>query len=76
MERQKNFAQAEQTQKKKPPLRERFLIEIEQIVPWATPVACIEPHSFHAGRARNPAGIPPMLRALADETPDQHFPPS
>src|SRR5476651_1585705 len=75
MERQKSFAQAEYAQKKKTTRRERFLNEMEQVVPWARLVACIEPHYFKGERGRKPIGIERMLRmyflqqwyALADE---------
>src|SRR6202789_437110 len=75
MERQKSFAQAEYAQKKKTTRRERFLNEMEEVVPWARLVACIEPHYFKGERGRKPIGIERMLRmyflqqwyALADE---------
>jgi len=48
---------------------------MEQVVPWARLVACIEPHYFKGERGRKPVGIERMLRmyflqqwyALADE---------
>ena len=75
MEIQKSFAQAEYAQKKKTTRRERFLNEMERVVPWARLVACIEPHYFKGERGRKPVGIERMLRmyflqqwyALADE---------
>jgi len=75
MERQKSFAQAEYAQKKKTTRRERFLNEMEVVVPWARLVACIQPHYFKGERGRKPTGIERMLRmyflqqwyALADE---------
>ena len=75
MERQRSFAQAEYAQKKKITRRERFLNEMEQVVPWARLVDCIEPHYFKGERGRKPVGIERMLRmyflqqwyALADE---------
>jgi IS5 family transposase len=75
MERQRSFAQAEYAQKKKTTRRERFLNEMERVVPWARLVACIEPHYFKGERGRKPVGIERMLRmyflqqwyALADE---------
>ena len=74
MERQRSFAQAEYAQKKKKTRRERFLNEMEQVVPWARLVACIEPITSRE-RGRKPVGIERMLRmyflqqwyALADE---------
>jgi IS5 family transposase len=48
---------------------------MEQVVPWARLVACVEPHYFKGERGRKPVGIERMLRmyflqqwyALADE---------
>ena len=75
MDTQKSFAQAEYAQKKKTTRREKFLNEMEQVVPWARLVACIQPHYFKGERGRKPVGIERMLRmyflqqwyALADE---------
>jgi len=75
MERQRSFAQAEYAQKKKKTRRERFLNEMEAVVPWAKLVACIEPFYFKGERGRKPVGLERMLRmyflqqwyALADE---------
>jgi transposase, IS5 family len=75
MERQRSFAQAEYARKKKTTRRERFLNEMERVVPWVRLVACIEPHYFKGERGRKPVGIERMLRmyflqqwyALADE---------
>src|SRR5271154_228288 len=75
MDTQKTFAQAEYAQKKKTTRRERFLNEMEAVVPWARLVGCIEPHYFKGERGRKPIGIERMLRlyflqqwyALADE---------
>jgi IS5 family transposase len=75
MERQRSFAQAEYAQKKKKTRRERFLDEMEAVVPWAKLVSCIEPFYFKGERGRKPVGLERMLRmyflqqwyALADE---------
>jgi IS5 family transposase len=75
MERQRSFAQAEYAKKKKTTRRERFLNEMEEVVPWAKLVACIEPFYFKGERGRKPVGLERMLRmyflqqwyALADE---------
>ncbi len=75
MERQRSFAQAEYAQKKKITRRERFLNEMEAVVPWAKLVACVEPFYFKGERGRKPVGLERMLRmyflqqwyALADE---------
>jgi len=75
MEKQMSFAQAEYAGKKKQTRREKFLSEMELIMPWARLVAVIEPHYPSGRRGRPPIGIERMLRmsflqqwyALADE---------
>ncbi|MEA3208013.1 MAG: transposase, family [Chthoniobacter sp.] len=75
MEKQMSFAQAEYAGKKKVTRRERFLEEMEQLVPWARLVTVIEPYYPKGTRGRPPIGIERMLRiyflqqwyALADE---------
>lgn len=75
MEQQMSFAQAEYAGKKKVTRRERFLEEMEQLVPWARLVTVIEPYYPKGERGRPPIGIERMLRiyflqqwyALADE---------
>lgn len=75
MESQLSFAQAEYAGKKKTTRRERFLNEMERVVPWSRLVALIEPHYPTGQRGRPPIGIERMLRiyflqqwySLADE---------
>ncbi len=75
MEKQMSFAQSEDAGKKKVTRRERFLREMEKVVPWARLCAVIEPHDPQGKRGRPPMGIERMLRiyflqqwyALADE---------
>src|SRR5580692_11881359 len=75
MNRQMSFAQSEYAGKKKVTRRERFLGEMEQIVPWPRLVALIEPHYPSGKRGRPPIGLERMLRiyflqqwyTLADE---------
>lgn len=75
MERQLSFSQSEYARKKKVTRRERFLGEMEQIVPWGRLVALIEPHYPRGKRGRPPIGLERMLRiyflqqwyTLADE---------
>jgi IS5 family transposase len=75
MQQQLSFAQSEYAGKKKVTRRERFLAEMERVVPWARLVAVIEPHYPKGERGRPPIGIERMLRiyflqqwyALADE---------
>jgi len=75
MEKQTSFAQCEYAGKKKVTRRERFLGEMERVVPWARLCAVIEPHYPQGKRGRPPLGVERMLRiyflqqwyALADE---------
>jgi IS5 family transposase len=75
MNQQMSFAQSEYAGKKKVTRRERFLGEMEKVVPWGRLVAVIEPHYPTGKRGRPPIGIERMLRiyflqqwyALADE---------
>ena len=75
MKQQMSFAQSEYAGKKKVTRRERFLGEMEQVVPWARLCGVIAPHYPKGERGRPPIGIERMLRiyflqqwyALADE---------
>jgi len=75
MNRQMSFAQSEYARKKKVTRREKFLAEMEQVVPWSRLVALIEPHYPDGKRGRPPIGLERMLRiyflqqwyTLADE---------
>jgi len=75
MEKQMSFAQREYAGKKKVTRRERFLTEMEAVVPWGRLVGVIEPHYPAGRRGRPPIGIERMLRiyflqqwyGLADE---------
>ena len=75
MEKQMSFAQREYAGKRKVTRRERFLGEMEKVVPWARLGAVIAPHYPKGERGRPPIGIERMLRiyflqqwyALADE---------
>jgi IS5 family transposase len=76
--KQLSFAQAEYATKRKVTRRERFLAEMEQIVPWEALIAALKPYYFpdaYTGPGRRPIGLERMLRmyclqqwyALADE---------
>ena len=75
MEQQSSFAQSEDALKKKTTRREKFLAQMEAVVPWARLVAVIAPHDPAGKRGRPPVGVERMLRrhflaqwsALADE---------
>lgn len=63
--KQISFADAEYAAKKRVTRRERFLAEMEQVVPWAALLAALAPHYFPdaAGRrGRPPIGLERMLR--------------
>ena len=74
--KQLSFASYEFAQKKRVTRREKFLAEMEQVVPWTRLESLIEPHYPTGGRVgRQPIGVPRMLRmyflqqwfGLADE---------
>jgi IS5 family transposase len=75
MIRQMSFAQSEYAGKKKITRREKFLGEMERVVPWTRLVALIQPHYPTGRRGRPPVGLERMLRiyflqqwyTLADE---------
>jgi transposase, IS5 family len=73
---QRSFASAEYAMKKKRTRREKFLADMERVVPWARLIAVIEPLYPTSGRVgRQPIGVARMLRmyclqqwyGLADE---------
>ncbi|MCZ2497470.1 IS5 family transposase [Xylophilus sp. Kf1] len=72
----RSFASTEHALKKKQTRRERFLFDMERVVPWARLMAVIEPFYPTSGRVgRQPLGVSKMLRmylqqqwyGLADE---------
>jgi transposase, IS5 family len=74
--KQKSFASLEYAGTKRQTRREKFLGEMERVVPWQRLEALIEPHYPKSGRVgRPPIGVPRMLRmyflqqwySLADE---------
>jgi transposase, IS5 family len=75
MERQRSFSQAEYAGKKKQTRRDKFLAEMEQVVPWSRLVARLQPLYPKGERGRPPIGLERMLRiyflqqwyGLADE---------
>ena len=73
---QRSFASAEHALKKKQTRREKFLADMERVVPWPRLIAVVEPMYPTSGRVgRQPMGVPKMLRmyllqqwyGLADE---------
>jgi transposase, IS5 family len=75
MQRQGSFSQAEYAGKKKQTRRDKFLAEMEQVVPWPRLVERLRPIYPKGERGRPPIGLERMLRihflqqwyALADE---------
>lgn len=75
MESQLSFGAREYSSKKKITRREKFLAEMEEVVPWKALVGLIEPHYPKGQRGRPPMGVERMLRVyflsqwygLADE---------
>jgi len=75
MDQQISFSQSEYAGKKKTTRREKFLQQMEAVVPWARLTALIVPHYPAGKRGRPPVGVARMLRlyflqqwyALADE---------
>jgi transposase, IS5 family len=62
MQRQGSFSQAEYAGKKKQTRRDKFLAEMEQVVPWARLVARLQPLYPKGERGRPPIGVERMLR--------------
>ena len=60
---QKSFAELEYTGKKRQTRREKFLAEMEQVVPWSLLLAQLEPLYPQSGRrGRQPMPLNRMLR--------------
>jgi IS5 family transposase len=62
MGEQRTFAAVAWNQKGKVTRRERFLAEMDAVIPWAELIAVIEPHYPRAGNGRQPLGLEKMLR--------------
>jgi IS5 family transposase len=62
MGKQQTFAGLAWKNKGKLTRRERFLSEMNQIIPWSLLMGLIEPHYPKAGRGRQPLGLEKMLR--------------
>jgi IS5 family transposase len=62
MKRQIGFAEAEIAGKKRVTRRQRFLAEMEKVVPWQRLLSAIEPHYPKGARGRPPIGLERMLR--------------
>src|SRR5271163_725273 len=62
MGNQRTFASVAWNSKGKVTRRERFLAEMDAVIPWARLIALIEPHYPKAGQGRQPLGLDKMLR--------------
>lgn len=62
MSKQETFAGLAWKQKGRMTRRERFLGEMEAIIPWKRLIGLIEPHYPKAGKGRQPLGLEKMLR--------------
>ena len=62
MQRQGSFSQAEYAGKKKQTRRDKFLAEMEQVVPWRRLVERLRPLYPKGERGRPPIGLERMLR--------------
>ncbi|QTO20721.1 IS5 family transposase [Burkholderia seminalis] len=62
MKRQIGFAEAENLGKKRVTRRQRFLAEMETVVPWRRLLSVIEPYYPKGERGRPPIGLERMLR--------------
>ncbi|MFL9912366.1 IS5 family transposase [Paraburkholderia sp. RL17-337-BIB-A] len=62
MKRQISFAEAESQGKKRVTRRQRFLTEMESVVPWPRLLGVIEPYYPKGERGRPPIGLERMLR--------------
>ena len=62
MANQRTFASLAWSTKGKVTRRERFLAEMDAVIPWSRLLALIAPHYPKAGRGRQPLGLEKMLR--------------
>jgi transposase, IS5 family len=62
MNEQTSFAGLAWTTKGKLTRRERFLAEMDQVIPWQRLITLIQPHYAKPGRGRRPLGLEKMLR--------------
>ncbi len=62
MSKQRTFASLAWSTKGKVTRRERFLAEMDGVIPWSRLLGLIAPHYPKAGRGRQPLGLEKMLR--------------
>ena len=64
--KQTTFASVAYDRKGKVTRRERFLSEMDQVIPWSQILKLIEPHYPKAGNGTQPMPLGRMLRKLVD----------
>jgi IS5 family transposase len=62
MKEQATFSSLAWAEKKKPTQRDKFLSEMDRVVPWEKLLALIEPHYPKAGNGRRPMALERMVR--------------
>jgi len=62
MEKQQTFASAAWNRKGKTTRRERFLAEMDAVIPWSALIGLVEPHYPDSGKGRPPHELERMLR--------------
>ncbi|MDP3873240.1 MAG: IS5 family transposase [Methyloversatilis sp.] len=62
MKRQTSFADLEYSARRKPTRKEKFLTDLDRLVPWSALIGLIEPHYYRGERGRPPVGLETMLR--------------
>ena len=62
--KQTSFAQAEFAAKKKTTRRERFLAEMEQVVPWSRLLDVLQPHYYPDSKGKRGRPATPLNRML------------
>ena len=64
----RTFASVAWSQKGKVTRRERFLAEMNAVIPWKHLIVLVEPHYPKAGQGRQPLGLEKMLAPGRDLT--------
>ncbi len=62
MDHQLSFADSEFNNKRRQTRKEKFLLRMDNLIPWTRLVAVIEPHYPKAGNGRRPYPLETMLR--------------
>src|SRR5262245_24781397 len=68
MEKQQTFASAAWNRKGKTTRRERFLAEMDAVIPWSALIGLIEPHDPNSGQGRPPHELERIAQEGRPET--------